>query len=111
MSDLKVCLISREYPPETAAGGIGTYTYHLAHGLAKTGHRATVISYEAADHICYDDDGVTVWRIPDPQSRWWLRKSAGSCWAAATAACGCAVVRPSASSIDAETTDGETTLA
>ena len=77
VSDLKVCLISREYPPETAAGGLGTYTYHLAHGLAKTGHRATVISYEAADHICYDDDGVTVWRIPDPQSRWWLRKSAG----------------------------------
>ena len=77
MSGLKVCLISQEYPPETGWGGIGTYTYHLAHGLAKADHRTTVISYQVTAQCCYDDDGVTVWRIPNAQCRSWLSKSTG----------------------------------
>jgi glycogen(starch) synthase len=41
---VKICLVSREYPPETGWGGIGTYTYHLAHGLSARGHEVHVIA-------------------------------------------------------------------
>ncbi len=41
---MKIGLISREYPPETATGGIGTQTYSKAHGLATLGHEVVVIS-------------------------------------------------------------------
>lgn len=41
---MRVCLVSQEYPPETASGGIGSQTYLKAHGLARLGHDAVVIS-------------------------------------------------------------------
>jgi glycogen(starch) synthase len=41
---LRVALIRREYPPETAFGGIATYTYNLARGLADAGHQVTVVT-------------------------------------------------------------------
>jgi len=41
---LNICLISEELPPETGWGGIGTYTYNLAHGLAQLGHSVHVIA-------------------------------------------------------------------
>ncbi|MBX9666713.1 MAG: glycosyltransferase family 4 protein [Candidatus Obscuribacterales bacterium] len=41
---MRVCLISREYPPETGWGGIGTFTHHLAHGLTGLGHDVHVVS-------------------------------------------------------------------
>lgn len=41
---MRVCLISREYPPETGFGGIATFTKHLAHGLASLGHDVEVVS-------------------------------------------------------------------
>lgn len=41
---MRVCLISREYPPETGFGGIATFTQHLAHGLASLGHDVEVVS-------------------------------------------------------------------
>lgn len=41
---MRIGLISQEYPPETAKGGIGTQTVVKAHGLAALGHEVTVIS-------------------------------------------------------------------
>src|SRR3990172_439748 len=46
---MNVCLVSPEYPPETGWGGIGTYTRHLAQGLASRGHRVTVVSRSITD--------------------------------------------------------------
>jgi glycosyltransferase involved in cell wall biosynthesis len=45
---MRICLISREYPPETGWGGIGTFTHHLAHGLTKLGHDVHVVSLSAS---------------------------------------------------------------
>jgi glycosyltransferase involved in cell wall biosynthesis len=61
---MRILLISQEYPPETGWGGIGTYTYHLAHGLDRAGHRVEVIS-QAPDGRARvaKDGGVTVHRI------------------------------------------------
>lgn len=50
LSSMRVCLISREYPPETGWGGIGTFTHHLAHGLNKLGHDVHVVSLSSDDH-------------------------------------------------------------
>jgi len=42
---MNVLYISREYPPETAWGGIATYTADLAEKLADKGHNVTVLAY------------------------------------------------------------------
>jgi glycosyltransferase involved in cell wall biosynthesis len=60
---LNVAVICREYPPDTAYGGMATFSYHLAHGLALEGHRVVVIS-QGTPRICRDFDGrVDVVRI------------------------------------------------
>lgn len=41
---MRIGLISREYPPETGWGGIGTFTHHLANGLSELGHDVHVVS-------------------------------------------------------------------
>ncbi|HEY9732373.1 MAG TPA: glycosyltransferase family 4 protein [Drouetiella sp.] len=41
---MRICLISREYPPETSWGGIGAYTYQHANALAALGHDVEVIA-------------------------------------------------------------------
>lgn len=67
MKPLHVCYISQEYPPETGWGGIGSYTYEMAHGLAAYGHRVTVISRAVEKEIHVLDGGVDVHRIlPSP---------------------------------------------
>ena len=43
MKPLRICLVSKEYPP-TGTGGISSCVYRLAHGLAETGHNVTVIA-------------------------------------------------------------------
>ena len=43
MRPLHICYISQEYPAETGWGGVGSYTYEMAHGLVRAGHRVTVI--------------------------------------------------------------------
>ena len=60
---LSVCLVSREYPGETGWGGIGTYTQHLAEGLAGAGHRVHVISESTTRDRSYTENGVYVHRI------------------------------------------------
>lgn len=41
---MRICLMSREYPPETGWGGIGAYTYQMAHALSDLGHDVEVVS-------------------------------------------------------------------
>lgn len=40
---MKICIMSREYPPETGWGGIGAYSYQLSHELARLGHEVHVV--------------------------------------------------------------------
>jgi glycosyltransferase involved in cell wall biosynthesis len=62
---MRICLISREYPPETGWGGIGTFTYHLANGLVKSEHDVHVVSLEGPRGITSpkNDSGPTVHRV------------------------------------------------
>src|SRR6266851_4763192 len=61
---MQICFVSQEYPEETGWGGIGTYTFEMAHALARTGHKAIVVS-RALSHPqhYFEDDGVEVYRI------------------------------------------------
>jgi glycogen synthase len=43
---LRIAIISREYPPDTGFGGMGTFASHLAHGLIELGHEVEVISLQ-----------------------------------------------------------------
>jgi glycosyltransferase involved in cell wall biosynthesis len=60
---MKVCLVSREYPQETGWGGIGTYTYQLAHALTEYGHKVHIIAQSLDTDKEYNDGDVFVHRI------------------------------------------------
>ncbi len=62
---MRIAIVSQEYPPDTAYGGIGTQNYAKAHGLARLGHNVHVISHSIDEH-CHEcaDGGVHVNRIP-----------------------------------------------
>ena len=49
---MRVCLISREYPPLTDYGGIATFSRHLVTGLLELGHEVDVLS------LGFDRDSV-----------------------------------------------------
>jgi len=66
---LHVCYISQEYPPETGWGGIGSYTYEMAHGLAAIGHRVTVISRAVKEESRTEENGITIHRV-QPKPKW-----------------------------------------
>jgi glycosyltransferase involved in cell wall biosynthesis len=69
-TSMRIALVSQEYPPETAKGGIGTQTFLKAHGLAKLGHEIHVISRSPdGKYSERHDDGVQVTRIPGFDSR------------------------------------------
>ncbi|MBU1821883.1 MAG: glycosyltransferase, partial [Bacteroidetes bacterium] len=62
---MRIGLISQEYPPETARGGIGTQTWLKAQGLTRRGHRVFVISRSPNNERYEQTDGLlTVIRIP-----------------------------------------------
>ena len=62
---MRIALVSQEYPPETAHGGIGTQTYLGAHGLAQLGHELFVISQSTdGNRHEYYDRSVQVIRVP-----------------------------------------------
>lgn len=60
---MRICLISREYPPETGFGGIATFVRHLAHGLKDLGHEVEVVSLAKETEKIVDDGGVRVHRV------------------------------------------------
>jgi glycosyltransferase involved in cell wall biosynthesis len=67
---MKICLVSQEYPPETAWGGIGTQTLGKAQCLARLGHEVHVLS-RSADAAAPDlrtetEDGIVVHRMQPP---------------------------------------------
>ncbi len=65
---MNICLISREYPPDTAFGGIATFSRDTALMLTARGHRVTVFSQSLGPSHVSDDQGVTVvkLRVPPP---------------------------------------------
>jgi glycogen(starch) synthase len=60
---MRICLISREYPPDTGYGGIATFTRHLAQGLKEIGNEVVVVSLAEGAAKTVDDEGVTVHRV------------------------------------------------
>lgn len=73
---MNICLVSREYPPETGWGGIGTYTYNLAHALTDLNHVVHVIAFAPEIEKDYLDNKVFVHRIKQTEIRgaWRLDK-------------------------------------
>lgn len=54
---MKIALVSQEYFPETARGGIGTQTFMKAMGLASLGHEIFIISRSITDKRAEHKDG------------------------------------------------------
>ncbi len=65
---MRICLISREYPPDTGWGGIGAYTFQHAKALQEAGHEVEVIALTTEetkiDPPATSTNGVTVHRAP-----------------------------------------------
>jgi glycosyltransferase involved in cell wall biosynthesis len=73
---MRIALVSQEYPPETAKGGLGTQTHIKAHGLAALGHQVHVISRSVTrQKIVRQDGDVTVTRIPGADARFGIHTS------------------------------------
>jgi glycogen(starch) synthase len=65
---LRILFVSREYPPETGGGGIGSYVQTVARALARRGHEVHVLSCvdgQPADDR--EDSGVHVHRRGAPR--------------------------------------------
>lgn len=60
---MNICILSREYPPETGWGGIGNYTYRLSQGLSKLGARVHIIAQSLDTDKEYIDGNVYVHRV------------------------------------------------
>jgi len=61
---LKLCFVSREYPPQSM-GGIGRFTSDLAIGCARIGHEVHVITHSQDQmHTVDFEDGVWMHRLP-----------------------------------------------
>lgn len=67
---LNICLISYFPPQRGGQGGIATYTYNLALGLAKLGHHVQVITQDWGDDTVDEIGGVRVYRVSIPAPSW-----------------------------------------
>jgi glycogen(starch) synthase len=63
---LNVCIVSREFPPDTAFGGIGTFSVDTALMLRERGHRVTVLSQSLSTTRTFDYQGITVHKLKVP---------------------------------------------
>ncbi len=91
MCGMRICLISREYPPDTGWGGIATFAKHLAHGLRDLGHDVEVVALAEGAAKTVEVEGIRVHRVEPyavegdlgavsmcmPYSRYVLRTTAG----------------------------------
>jgi glycosyltransferase involved in cell wall biosynthesis len=66
---MRICFVSREFPPETHTGGIGTYTYKTSAALARFGHEAHVVTAAHKPPADYEDNGVFIHRIQEPDEQ------------------------------------------
>jgi glycogen(starch) synthase len=64
---MRICLISREYPPETHIGGIASYTHKTAAALARLGHEVHVVTAAWKPGAEYEENGVQVHRFQEPR--------------------------------------------
>ena len=65
MRPVKVLFLSREYPPETGGGGIGSYVATIAPALVARGHEVHVLScVSRQEHSDVMDRGVWIHRRP-----------------------------------------------
>ncbi len=64
---MRICLISREYPPETHIGGIASYTHKTAAALARLGHEVHVVTAAWKPGADYEENGVQVHRFQEPR--------------------------------------------
>lgn len=64
---LNICLVSREYPPDTAFGGIATYSLDTAKLLIANGHQVTVFSQSLTPSHIATIDGIPVHKIRIPR--------------------------------------------
>jgi glycosyltransferase involved in cell wall biosynthesis len=64
---MRIGLISYEYPPQSGFGGVGTYVYRLAGGLAKAGHEVIVLSGPTDAPAEWPQPNVTLHRV----QAWW----------------------------------------
>jgi glycosyltransferase involved in cell wall biosynthesis len=60
---MKVAFLSREYPPDSAWGGIATVYHTLACALAARGHEVHVICQAASEPRDFIDNGVFVHKV------------------------------------------------
>lgn len=61
---MRICLISREFPPDTGWGGIGTFVHDLALGLKEIGQEVEVITLSKdQSSSTIDYHGVTIHRV------------------------------------------------
>jgi glycogen(starch) synthase len=66
---MTICLVSQEYPPHTAHGGIGTQTWNKARWLAGLGHDVHVVTCAArpaADVVVEQQGRITAHYLPPP---------------------------------------------
>jgi glycosyltransferase involved in cell wall biosynthesis len=65
---MRICLVSQEYPPDTARGGIGTQTWNKAHALVRLGHNVHVLSCSAGSgpDLTTAEGGVMLHRMQPP---------------------------------------------
>lgn len=75
---MNVLLVSAEFPPQTAGGGIGTQALAKARRLAEAGHGVHVLSHSVDGAVHETDDGAfRVTRIPGPDHRLDVHTEAG----------------------------------
>jgi len=60
---MKLAFLSREYPPDTAWGGVATVYHSLARALAERGHEVHVICQAVGEATDYVESGVFVHRV------------------------------------------------
>ncbi|MBI3582436.1 MAG: glycosyltransferase family 4 protein [Nitrospinae bacterium] len=55
---MNVLFLSKEYPPETGWGGIGTYVYNIAHALSERGDSVHILSLAYKTHPEYKEQKI-----------------------------------------------------
>jgi glycosyltransferase involved in cell wall biosynthesis len=60
---MRIALVTREYPPDTAWGGIGSFYAHLARAIAGLGHDVEVFCQSLSTARTEVADGVTVHHV------------------------------------------------